>query len=113
MSPNKSQRGKILSKIEETVSKKFYDPAFNESAWRSLVNEHRESVVNAESTELFERAVGEMLTQFSPKTLGLLSCRTPINPRSAINASFNIQRLSDGLRWVFQDILPGGVAAKA
>jgi carboxyl-terminal processing protease len=113
MSPTKSQRVAILSKIEETVSKKFYDPAFNESAWRSLVNEHRESIVNAESPELFETAVGNMLTDFSPKTLGLLSSRTQINSRNAINASFSVQNLSDGLRWVFQDILPGGVAAKA
>jgi carboxyl-terminal processing protease len=113
MSLNKSQRGAILSKIEETVSKKFYDPAFNESAWRSLVKEHRESIVNADSPESFEKAVGNMLTQFSPKTLGLLSGQTPINSRNAINASFSIQTLPDGLRWVFQDILPGGVAAKA
>jgi carboxyl-terminal processing protease len=110
---NHTQRSTILSKIEATVSKKFYDPAFNEAAWRAIVNEHRETIVNANSTESFEKAVGDMLAQFSPKTLGLLSDRTPINARSAINASFSIQRLSDGLRWVFQDILPGGVAAKA
>ena len=113
MSPNNPQRRKILSKIEETVAKKFYDPAFNESAWRALVNEHRENVVNAESTQVFEKALGQMLSQFSPRTLGLLSGRTPINPRSAINASFSIQKIADSLRWVFQDILPGGVAAKA
>jgi C-terminal processing protease CtpA/Prc len=108
-----TQRSEILSKIEEAVSQKFYDPAFNEASWRAIVNEHRESVTKATNAEAFEKAVADMLTHFSPRTLGLLSEKTPITSRNAINASFSVQRGPRGLMWVFQDVLPGGVAARA
>jgi len=42
--------------------------------------------------------------------MGLLSDHTPITPRNAINASFAIEKVGTELRWVFQDVLPGGVA---
>ena len=110
---NRTQRSTILTKIEAAVAKNFYDPAFDERAWQATVGLHRERILNAEGAGGFENAVNAMLTDFSPKSLGLLSERTPINPRSAINASFSVQPTSAGLRWVFQDVLPGGVAAKA
>jgi carboxyl-terminal processing protease len=46
--------------------------------------------------------------------LGLLSPRTKITPRSSINASLRrVQTSYAGERWVFQDVLPGGVAESA
>ncbi len=46
--------------------------------------------------------------------MGLLGPTTKITPRSAINASFRrVETSADGSRWVFQDVLPGGVAARA
>ncbi len=54
-----------------------------------------------------------MLGDLSPKGLGLLSKTTPITSRNAINASFTTEPASNGFRWVFQDVLPGGVAEKA
>jgi len=110
---SKTQRSAILAKIEAAVSKKVYDPAFDEAAWQSIVARHREKIVNAESPESFEITIGSMLKEFSAKSLGLLSDRTPISPRNAINASFSVHQFVDGARWVFQDVLPGGVAAKA
>jgi carboxyl-terminal processing protease len=113
MDLTKAQRNTILTKIEAIVTEKYYDPAFDKAGWQTIVNQHRASILDAGTTEGFEKSVGDMLTQFSPKTLGLLSERTPINSRSAINASFSVQQFPGGLRWVFQDVLPGGVAAKA
>ena len=113
MDLNKAQRDSLLTKIEKTVAEKYYDPAFDSAAWHLIVERHRQSIVNATSTEAFEKSVAEMLHELSPRTLGLLSKRTAINPRNAINASFSVQSVSDGLRWVFQDVLPGGVAAQA
>src|ERR1700675_3202849 len=113
MDLTKAQRNTILTKIETIVTEKYYDPEFDKAGWQTIVNQHRESILDAGTTEGFEKSVGDMLTQFSPKTLGLLSERTPINSRNAINASFSVQQSPGGLRWVFQDVLPGGVAAKA
>ncbi len=113
MSLTKQQRGAMLSKIEKTVADKFYDPAFDVSAWQAIVARHRSAVLDAASDAAFEQAVRSMLGELSPKTLGLLSKATPITSRNAINASFAIEQVSEELRWIFQDVLPGGVAEKA
>lgn len=113
MDLNKTQRSAILAKIEKTVAEKYYDPAFDQNAWQAIVSKHRSAILNAGTPEAFESAAVAMLNELSPRTLGLLSKRTPINPRNAINASFSVQIVSEGLRWVFQDVLPGGVATQA
>ena len=113
MDLNKEQRETLLGKIQAQVSEKYFDPTFDKSAWDRIIQRHRSAVVAASDAETFERAVTEMLSDLSPRTLGLLSERTKINPRNAINASFSVQSIDGGLRWVFQDVLPGGVAVKA
>ena len=113
MDLSKKQREQILTKIERTVSEHYYSPSFDKAAWRGTVDRHRESITSASSPARFEEAVDMMLRELSPRSLGLLSKNTPINPRNAINASFSVQTTDDGLRWVFQDILPAGVAAQA
>jgi len=95
------------------VAEKFFDPAFNEAAWEEIVRRNRSAIVGAHDTSGFEGAVSKMLTELSPRTLGLLSDHTPITPRNAINASFAVELVGSELRWVFQDVLPGGVAARA
>jgi carboxyl-terminal processing protease len=107
------QREAILSKIHSLIAEKYFDPSFDDARWTSIVNHNRPAIIGASSTAEFEAAIGKMLAELSPKSLGLLSDHTPITPRNAINASFSIQAVSGQLRWVFQDVLPGGVAAKA
>jgi C-terminal processing protease CtpA/Prc len=109
---DKTQRGILLSKIEMTVAEKYYDPSFDQSAWKAVVSRNRSAILEAPTTLAFEIAVRKMLAELSPKALGLLSDQTPITPRNAINASFSLQEI-DGPRWVFQDVLPGGVCARA
>ena len=113
MTLTRSQRENILDKIKVQVSEKYFDPAFNEAAWNATVERHRGTVVDANTTLAFENAIAAMLAELSPRTLGLLSDHTPITPRNAINASFSVHAVSGSPRWVFQDVLPGGVAARA
>lgn len=113
MDLNKEQRESLLSKIQAQVSEKYFDPAFDKNTWDRIVQRHRSAVVDAPNAEAFEKAVTEMLAELSPRTLGLLSEKTKINPRNAINASFSVKSIEGELRWVFQDVLPGGVAEKA
>ena len=54
-----------------------------------------------------------MLAELPPSPLALLSDRTLITPPNAINASFSIRTIDGQPHWVFKDVLPGGVAAKA
>jgi len=113
MTLTKAQREAILTKIQTLVTEKYFDPAFNEAAWQEIVTRYRQAIVDAPNTSGFETAVSKMLAELSPRTMGLLSDHTPITPRNAINASFAIETIGMELRWVFQDVLPGGVAARA
>ena len=113
MTMTKSQREAILTKIQTLVTEKYFDPAFNEAAWQEIVTRYRQAIVDAPNMSGFEAAVSKMLAELSPRTMGLLSDHTPITPRNAINASFAIETIGMELRWVFQDVLPGGVAARA
>ena len=113
MELTKVQRSSVLSKIETAVSAKFFDPAFDDAQWRQIVSQYRSVIIGASSTAIFEKTITEMLSKLSSDSLGLLSEHTPINSRSAINASFTVLGVGDELRWVFQDVMPGGVAAKS
>jgi carboxyl-terminal processing protease len=109
-----SDREQLLRKIDDSVRQKFYDPHFNGRNWEAIVRQHREPVINADTDTAFEAAVAEMLKELGSSGLGLLGPHTGITPRSSINASFRaLSTIGDGTRWVFQDILPGGVAERA
>jgi len=109
----KSQREAFLAKIQSLVEEKYFDPAFNKAAWQEIVRRNRQAIIGGLDTPSFEAAVSKMLAELSPRTMGLLSEHTPITPRNSINASFAIETVGTELRWVFQDVLPGGVADRA
>jgi carboxyl-terminal processing protease len=114
MTLTRSDRQNLLGKITTLVAEKFYDPAFGGKDWKEIVSKHTEPIVQAETADGFEAAVTDMLHEVHSSGMGLLGPTTKITPRSAINASFRkVETSADGSRWVFQDVLPGGVAARA
>jgi C-terminal processing protease CtpA/Prc len=55
-----------------------------------------------------------MFKDLDSSGLGILGPQSTITPRNAINASLtSIVTPNDGPRWVFQDVLPGGVTDRA
>jgi C-terminal processing protease CtpA/Prc len=114
MTLTRSDRQNLLGKITTLVAQKYYDPAFGGKNWQQIVAKHTDSVVQADTVDGFEAAVTSMLQDLNSSGMGLLGPTTKITPRSAINASFRrVETAADGARWVFQDVLPGGVAARA
>lgn len=114
MTLTRSDREKLLEKIHKLVQQKFYDPTFHGRNWGDIVVRHRPSILAAEPTEAFESAVSSMFEELDSSGLGILSEHTKITPRNAINASFHeVDTAHEGSRWVFQDVLPGGVAERA
>jgi C-terminal processing protease CtpA/Prc len=114
MTLTRSDRQNLLGKITTLVAQKYYDPKFGGKNWEQIVSKHRDSIVQAETVDGFEAAVTTMLQDLNSSGMGLLGPTTKITPRSAINASFRrVETATDGARWVFQDVLPGGVAARA
>jgi C-terminal processing protease CtpA/Prc len=113
MTLSRSDRAAILAKIEALVQKKFYDPSFNGRDWPAIVEQSRPLVLDASTVEEFEGQVALMLSKLDSSGLGLLGAQTKITSRNAINASFAaIETAQDGMRWAFQDVLPGGVAER-
>jgi carboxyl-terminal processing protease len=107
----RAERDQLLSKIEELVQTKFYDPTFGGKNWNQIVARHREAILNADSNNTFEDNVSAMLTELHTSGLGLLSKHTAITPRNAINASFrSVDTAHDGQRWCFKmyilEVLP-------
>jgi carboxyl-terminal processing protease len=114
MTLTRSDREELLQRIENTVQEKFYDPKFNGKNCKEIVANHRQLIANADSDPAFEAAVSVMLDELGSSGLGILGPHTAVTPRSSINASFRaVYTPTEGLRWAFQDILPGGVAARA
>jgi len=113
MTLTRSQRETILDKIRRLVAEKYFDPNFDEAAWNAIVEQHRGFIYEAKTGSAFERAVALMLAELAPSPLALLSHRTLITPPNSINASVSIRRIDDQPHWVFKDVLPGGVAARA
>ena len=114
MTLTRSDRQNLLGKITTLVAQKYYDPKFGGKNWEQIVSKHRDSIVQADTVDGFEAAVTSMLQEVNSSGMGLLGPTTKITPRNAINASFRrVETVTDGARWVFQDVLPGGVAARA
>lgn len=113
MTLSQAQRETILRKIQRLVNEKYFDPNFDETVWKGIVESHRKAAVEAQTETAFEGAIAAMLAEMAPSPLALLSNRTLITPPNAINASFSVRTIDGEPQWVFKDILPGGVAARA
>lgn len=110
----RTERERCLAQIQQLVADKYYDPNFGGRNWSAIVEQHRHSVLSAETADEFEAAANSMLKELGSGALGLLRQSSKISSRNAIAASFRaIETPQDGLRWVFQDVAPGGPADRA
>jgi C-terminal processing protease CtpA/Prc len=111
---NRTERESCLGRIQQLVKTKYYDPHFGGKDWDTVVEQHRAAVLNSDSLDEFEAAANNMLKELGSGALGLLREASKISSRNAIAASFRaVETPSDGNRWVFQDVAPGGPADRA
>jgi carboxyl-terminal processing protease len=109
---SESQRRKIFASVVETTSTKFADPAMNGVDWAAVSAAAAEEIIRASDTEDFERRINALLQQLGTSHIGFFHGDRPRSPgRIAIAATFMQAETSDGLRWMFQDVHPGGLAA--
>jgi C-terminal processing protease CtpA/Prc len=109
-----TERGQVLSNVQKTVQSRYYAPDFNGKAWDAIVTAHKQAILDASDRAKFEREVTKMLADLDGR-MGLLDRDSKITPRNAINASFRAIDIPSigSKRWVFQDVLPGGIAERA
>jgi C-terminal processing protease CtpA/Prc len=114
MNLTETKRLQLFDKVVSLVEAKYYDRTFGGQNWSQRAQEFRDRIVRAKDVDTFEYEVGRLLSVLGNGHLGLLSPRTKITPRNSINASLRrVETSSAGDRWVFQDVLPGGVADNA
>lgn len=107
------ERKGVFEKIDTLVRRKFFDPKFNGRDWSVLVQKHRDPILSANDDSTFEKEVNSLLAELGTSHTTFFNKKTPIPGRNSINATFKSSETADGLRWVFQDVQPGGPADRA
>jgi carboxyl-terminal processing protease len=107
------ERKTIFEKIDALVRQKFFDPKFNGRNWPALVQEHRDLILSASDDKVFEHQVNLLLAELGTSHTSLFHKTTPVPSRNSINATFKLWETEDGVRWIFQDVQPGGPADRA
>ena len=111
VSLSEAQRRTVFEKVLDTVSKKFMGP---EPDIQKLRRDHEREAVQSATAEEFEQAITAVLKQLGTSHTGCFhESRPRAAGRIALAATFMKAETPDGLRWVFQDVHPGGVAARA
>jgi C-terminal processing protease CtpA/Prc len=109
--PAEAQRRTILNRVLTVVDRKFMGADPDTAALR---DRHEGDIVRAEAGADFEDAMNRMLRDLGASHVGFFHDGTPrAAGRVAIAATFTKADTSDGHRWVFQDVHPGGVADAA
>lgn len=105
------ERQTIFDKVLATVDAKFMGPDIDVKALRKS---HEAAVLGAETSEAFESTMNGLLRDLGVSHAGFFHEAAPRTAgRVAIAATFTRADTTDGKRWVFQDVHPGGVAAGA
>jgi C-terminal processing protease CtpA/Prc len=111
---SEKQRIKILDKVSEVVTRKFYDPQFHQIDWLAAVRKCRKNIVGAPSDEAFEGEITKLLSELKSSHVGFYHTGLArATSKMAICATYAAFPFDDGARWVFQDVHEGGPAAKA
>jgi carboxyl-terminal processing protease len=111
---NESQRRKVFASVVATTASKFSDPKMNGVDWNSVSAAAADEVIHASDNNEFELRINDLLQRLGTSHIGFFHSDRPRSPgRIAIAATFMQAETCDGLRWMFQDVHPGGLAANA
>ncbi len=111
---NEGQRRRIFTSVVKTTASKFADPKMNGVDWQAVSAEAADEVIRARDGDEFELRINSLLQRLGTSHIGFFHGERPRSPgRIAIAATFLQAETSDGRRWMFQDVHPGGVAANA
>ena len=111
---NESQRRKVFTSVVAITASKFADPKMNGVDWETVSAAVADEVIRASDNNEFELRINELLQRLGTSHIGFFHGDRPRSPgRVAIAATFMLAETSEGLRWMFQDVHPGGLAANA
>jgi len=104
----------ILENVLHALQKRFYSPEKLNEDWRTAVERHRPLIEGSVTTDTFEQAVSDLLTELHTSHLGFFhrSARRA-SSRAALSATYLADDTPYGKRWIFQDVHSGGAASIA
>jgi carboxyl-terminal processing protease len=108
-----NERRTLLEKVDALVRRKFYDPKFNGRNWPALVAKYRDTILSAANDGDFEDEINQLLAELGTSHTRFFNKTTPVPGRNSVNATFKAWEAEDGMRWLFQDVQPGGPADRA
>ena len=111
---NNAQRRTVLAKVLKTVETKLGTANQSTPNSATLREEYEADILGCATGDAFEQAMNRMLQKLGTSHTGFFHESKPrAAGRIAIAATFTKATTTDGTRWVFQDVHPGGVAARA
>jgi C-terminal processing protease CtpA/Prc len=111
MGISEADRRGLFDRVLSTVDAKFMG---SDPDTQKMRDEHEAEVVRAETSEDFEQAMNAMLKELGTSHTGFFHEKRPrAAGRIAIAATLTKAQTADGVRWMFQDVHQGGVAAQA
>lgn len=107
-------RHSILENVLAALRKRFYAPEKLNADWQAAVERHRPIIESAETPDVFEQAMSDLLTELHTSHLGFFhSTARRSSSRAALSANYLADETPFGKRWIFQDVHAGGAAAIA
>jgi carboxyl-terminal processing protease len=102
----------LLDNVLKALQKRFYSPEKLNEDWRTAVERHRPLIEGAVTTDAFEQAISDLLTELHTSHLGFFhgSARRA-SSRAALSATYLADDTLYGKRWIFQDVHSGGAAS--
>jgi carboxyl-terminal processing protease len=111
MAITEAQRRTVFEKVLSTVDAKFMG---GDPDTQKMRVEHEAEIVRAQTSDDFEQAMNAILKQLGTSHTGFFHEKRPrAAGRIAIAATLTKAQTADGVRWMFQDVHRGGVAAQA
>src|SRR5215467_978928 len=68
---DRKNREKLLNKISELVQKKHFNPSLNAANWPELVESHRRKILEADTVELLEQEIQDLLAELKTSHTGI------------------------------------------
>lgn len=108
---DRARKSQLLDKVGRLVEQKYFNPEFDASKWRFLVETQKPGIVDSESPSQFEQRVHDLVSQLgSSHTAFYHRSGRPLPPRQSICATVLQCETPYGVRWMMQDIQAGGPA---
>lgn len=107
-------RHTILENVLSALRRRFYSPERLNGDWEAAVERYRPIIEAAESADMFEKAMSDLLAELKTSHVGFFhSSARRASSRAALSATYLADETPHGNRWIFQDVHAGGAAALA